>query len=343
MKQRADGRFVKVKKINGVSVSFYSKAKNEKLAQKDIEAQMLSYMAKESDAAKFGALANEWLTVKRETVGYKTYCTYKSALDRLADLRDMSIDKIQPSDVQSIINRLYHAGLSKTVILRAKGVISMVFDFAIGKNIKVYNFTCSIQIPKNAKRTERRALTDEEIEIVRSNVDNEFGFYAFFLMYTGCRRGEALALQWQDVDLDKGVITITKSVEYASNTGRIKAPKSKNGIRHIPILAPLTIYLTQKRGQNSEYIFGGSRMYSETMLKRRWDKYLKMTGLNITQHQLRHTYATMLYRAEIDAKTAQKLLGHSDVGTTLNIYTHIGQELDQKITGKLNEYLKNSI
>ena len=84
-------------------------------------------------------------------------------------------------------------------------------------------------------------------------------------------------------------------------------------------------------------------MYSETMLKRRWDKYLKMTGLNITQHQLRHTYATMLYRAEIDAKTAQKLLGHSDVGTTLNIYTHIGRELDQKIMGKLNEYLKNSM
>lgn len=75
------------------------------------------------------------------------------------------------------------------------------------------------------------------------------------------------------------------------------------------------------------------------MIKRRWEKCIKSVGLNITQHQLRHTYATLLYRSGIDAKTAQGLLGHSDVQTTLNIYTDIAEDIKKISVDKLNQFL----
>lgn len=338
MKPRKDGRYAKKKVINGKAVFFYSDEKTERAAQKDIDRQMLAYASKVEESENFGAIAEEWLSMKKDEVGHKTYLTYKETVSRLGSLANKKIDALQASDVQSIINRLYNQGYSKTVILRAKGVVSMTLDYAIGKNIKVYNFTRSVTIPRNAKRSERSALTDAEIETVAAHVNDEFGLYPFFLMYTGLRRGEALALQWRDVDMEHSIISISKSIEFSSAAGRTKAPKTESGVRQIPILAPLVPYL--KGGKTDEYVFGGSRHYSETMIRRRWDKYLSTTGLHITQHQLRHTYATMLYRAQIDAKTAQHLLGHSDVSTTLNIYTHIAKELDADVTAKINAYLQ---
>lgn len=75
------------------------------------------------------------------------------------------------------------------------------------------------------------------------------------------------------------------------------------------------------------------------MIRRRWHKYIKATGLNITQHQLRHSYATILYRAGIDLKTAKNLLGHADVQTTLNIYTHLEKEISQNTFDKINNFV----
>lgn len=339
MKPRKDGRYVKKKIIDGTPVYFYSDEKTERAARIDIDRQMLAYTAKTAESENFGVVANEWLAAKAETVGHKTYLTYKETVSRLEALADKKIDALQASDVQSIINRLYNHGYSKTVILRTKGVVSMILDYAIGKNIKVYNFTRSVTIPRNAKRAERSALTDAEIESVIDHVNDDFGLYPFFLMYTGLRRGEALALQWRDVDLEHGTISISKSIEFSSAAGHAKTPKTESGVRQIPILSPLVPHL--KGGNPDEYVFGGSRHYSETMIRRRWDKYLAATGLNITQHQLRHTYATMLYRAHIDAKTAQHLLGHSDVSTTLNIYTHIAKELDTDVANRINAYLQS--
>ncbi|MBQ7816775.1 MAG: tyrosine-type recombinase/integrase [Oscillospiraceae bacterium] len=81
----------------------------------------------------------------------------------------------------------------------------------------------------------------------------------------------------------------------------------------------------QPKGRKNDYIFSkdGSSPFVESTFKRAWKKYTEETGITATPHQLRHAYATMLYEAGIDEKLAQELMGHADITTTRNIYTHI--------------------
>lgn len=287
----------------------------------------------------FKELSDEWKNEKQKTVRYATFKSYISAVEKLSSLFDKFIEEISTDDVQKIINNLHEKAYSKSILLRVRLVYGMIVDFAISKNIKATNYIKQIKIPDNAVRRIRTALNDKEIETVNNSINKPFGLYAYLMLYTGLRRGEMLALQWKDIDKKRKMISITKSIEYIRNRPYIKEPKSKSGIRKVPILNNLMPYLQNSPEDKNFYVFGGENILSETMIRRRWYKYIKATGLNITQHQLRHSYATILYRAGIDPKTAQNLLGHADVQTTLNIYTHLEKEISQNTFDKINNFV----
>lgn len=339
MKKRDDGRWERKITIGGVRISFYSIEKTERAAFKDIEHKIDAYHKEISSVIKFGNIAEEWLHEKKSSVGGKTYITYTATIHKLTTISGRTIQELYPSDFQAIINDLHVKGYGKTILLRVRSVISMIYDYAISKNIITYNNAHTLRIPAGAKRKKRDALSDEEIAVVLSNSGSEFGLYPVLLLYTGLRRGEALALQWKDIDFTAKKIKVTKAVEFSNNQGKLKAPKSQNGIREVPLLDVLSDILPTDKNPE-DYVFGGNRIMSETMIRKRWAKYLKETGLSITQHMLRHTYATILYRANIDPKTAQALLGHSDVSTTLDIYTHISNSVTEKAKDSLNNLLK---
>lgn len=289
----------------------------------------------------FQRIAEEWQEEKQKTVGHTTYRTYIPTVKKLSPLFDKSVEEIVADDVQKIINDLYVKRYSKTILLRVRLVYGMIIDYAITKNIKATNYIKQIKVPENAIRRTRQALTDKEIEIVNNSINKPFGLYAYIMLYTGFRRGEMLALQWRDIDIKNKTISITKAIEYKHNRPYIKEPKSKSGIRKVPILDNLLPYLQNTPENKNLYIFGGDSILSDTMIKRRWSKYTKVTGLDITQHQLRHSYATILYKAGIDPKTAQNLLGHADVQTTLNIYTHLKEEISQNVFDRINSFVSS--
>ncbi len=186
------------------------------------------------------------------------------------------------------------------------------------------------------------------------------GLPVMIMLYAGLRRGEMLALQWEDVDIDKKLIHVTKSLCFLKNTSTIKTPKTKAGTRCVPIpnvlLAPL-IEAKKTSGTICPSVEGELMTY--TAYKRAWDSY--MNYLNVcaggfisdckqrpriqkmepfTAHMLRHTYATMLFDANVDVKSAQKFLGHSSVEVTLSIYTHLTQFKEDAAIEALNEHLE---
>ena len=165
--------------------------------------------------------------------------------------------------------------------------------------------------------------SDEDIQKVKTSVNCEFGFLALFLIYTGCRKGEALALQFKDIDIENKKIKITKSVYFESDRPKIKQPKTENGIREIPLLDVLIPHLP--KGKPEDYVFSpdGKTPYGQSTFNRHWKKYQEQSGVNATPHQLRHAYATLLYEANIDERLAMEIMGHADIATTRNIYTHI--------------------
>ena len=337
MKKRADGLYQKKVTINGKQKIVYGKT------QKEVNDK--AYQLKTAGIQKlhnFKQIADEMLDEKEKTVSATTIKRYRETLHHLSGLFSCNIEDLTVHDLKSLINEKYAEGLSKSSLLKIRNLYSLIAKFAVEKGLHITNYTSSITIPQNATQTERTALTYDEINIINQHVTDNFGLYPFTMLYTGLRRGELCALTWDHVDFGQKTISVVQSIEYIHNRPVLKSPKTKAGVRVIPILDILYPHLLNAyKAKNSDdiYVFGGSAPYSDTMMKRRWKKYISSVGLNITQHQLRHTYATLLYRAGIDAKTAQNFLGHADIQTTLNIYTHIDHEVNAAAANQLNSFL----
>lgn len=145
------------------------------------------------------------------------------------------------------------------------------------------------------------------------------------LLLTGMRRGEVLGLRWEDIDFDDKLIHVQQGVVYTDNAPLLTIPKTKKGYRSIPLDDRLVEHL--KPIQGTGYVIGGNEPITKsslTKLLRRVNKTIDMHGA--TPHILRHTYATLLNNAGVNPKTIQYILGHADISTTMNRYTHSSME-----------------
>ena len=175
------------------------------------------------------------------------------------------------------------------------------------------------------------------------------------LLYTGCRRGELLALDWQDIDREAGVIHITKKLNYAYGPApRLEYHlKSANGKRDIPLLQPLAEALPRNRigkifpNSKGEYL-------SQSELSTAWDSYCKDAGLTaqvvtkkgtieerpaVTPHCFRHSFSTICYEAGIDPKAAAAFLGDTE-SIMRDVYTELRARHKLTSADKVNDYLE---
>lgn len=203
------------------------------------------------------------------------------------------------------------------------------------------------------------------ISIIKNPVDKYFGLFAYLLLYTGCRKGEALALQYRDIDRKNKVIHVTKSVAYKDGMPYLKTTKTDAGTRDIILLGELSKRLP-RNGKADDYIFRqeNGKPLAMAAFDRRWLHYCKEAGLVTVEeiprvsvdgrkyvykkyrpflapHQLRHGYATILYEAGIDEITAKEFLGHVDISTTHQIYTHLRQKKKSSAAEILDKYIKS--
>lgn len=298
----------------------------------------------------FREVASEWSEIHMEEVGTRTWSNYRPHFDELVKkYNSVPISEVSPKDMLSDLNRMKAKGYSATVIKTKRTLYNQIMDYAVVKGYAEYNPLLSVKLPKNLPHSERRAPTDEEIKMIFNSVNAPFGFFAFLLICTGLRRGEALALTKGDIDLDKNIITVSKSLEYKNgNQPSLKTPKTKAGIREVPI--PPILHDKAKKYIDcltSDLLFpcpksnrnpGGGYMTAKAY-ETLWNKYLEATGLNITAHQLRHGTATILFEAGVDAHTAKSILGHSNISTTLEIYTELRDKQKAKSTELFNSAL----
>lgn len=322
----------------------------------------------------FGFWCDRWLKFQEVELTEERYNNYRVKLklirryspqfDMFADaesnktLGGYNIAKIRLFELQSALDKLAtlnpYTGkeTAKRTLSEYRRTIQAVFKYA--KNNRAIEFDPSeeLTVSKTAPKTERRALDREEQQRVLT-FEHEAQLPAMIMMYAGLRRGEVAALQWSDIDFRNKTITVTKAVNFKKN--KIKKPKTDDGTRIVPMPDVLFDYL--KRKKSSGYVVArNGKPLNENAWKNLLDKYMadmnaSVTGVSkfsknrvfvinlFTWHCLRHTYATILYDAEVDVLTAQKLLGHSDVKTTLEIYTHLSKEKEAHNIDKLNQFL----
>ena len=248
--------------------------------------------------------------------------------------------------IQKLLNDMANKDYSFSSIHKVKTLLSLVFDYAIVyENLQLHNFLSSIKMPKNAKKGVVTSPPEFVRDKIFENADKvEFGLWPLMLICTGLRRGEQDAVQRKDVDFEKNEIALNHSVEFIHNQPHIKdSLKTEESKMTVPILQKLKPYLTEacKDLEPDDFIFGGKKPLTETQIKKRWKKYCETIGYTFKGHQLRHAYALLLYEAGVDVKTAQRLLRHADIRTTMNIYTEFSKKMTDKSIKKVDKYIKS--
>lgn len=287
----------------------------------------------------FNDVADEWNEVHESEISHYTYSCYQAPLNDLkSEFENMQITDITSQDIQQLINSMHKKGFAKHTLALRKIVATQIFDYAIieKKGVK-FNPANAVKIPRSAPTKNIDIPSDKEINIVKQSVDAPFGLFAYLVLYTGCRRGEALALKWDDIDFENNLIHINKVVVFKYGKPEIKhRAKSKDGIRSVPLLAPLKNVL--KKGKGFIFNINGNPL-TLSQFNSKWNKYIRATGLTLSPHQLRHAFATICFDAGIEAKDASEILGHSKIQLTLDVYTHIRKSRKKETFDKLNNYL----
>jgi Site-specific recombinase XerD len=341
MKKRADGRFVETMTIDGKRKYFYG------LTEREVLRKIKDFTTVKARGSKFIDVASEWKEDHFKTIRNGTKTCYSPAYTRaVEEFGEEYIDTIETKDIYAFIHGIIKKGYSQKTVKTQKLVLNLIFNYAIVSGELDTNPTTAIRLPSNLPKTKREIPADDVIETVRNSVNCHFGLFAYFLVYTGCRRGEALAVRYEDIDFDNNAIRITKAAEWQGNHPSISLPKTEAGNREIILLDALSEKIPKNK---TGYLFASAdgKLMTSSAFKRHWERYRREAGLNkaaftVTPHQLRHAYATMLYEAGIDEKMAQELLGHANISVTRDIYTHIRKSKKEATAKQLNEHIKNS-
>ncbi len=357
--KRADGRFES--QVNCGYDEFGKRkrktiyGKNKREVEKNVREFKNSLERGEVSALKpitFEQMGNMWFEKYTSDLAETTIQRYKSVFNKqLIPIHNCKINKIDTNTVQVLLNSIAAEGYSTTVKL-SKVVMTKIFKRAVIAKYITSNPVRDAIMPKYEENTRRALTSNEMLAISKAEFSLKEKAYIYIGLYAGLRQGEILALTTKDIDLENEIISVNKTLTFSQNQAKIKdGTKTKNGIRNIPITEPLISVLKEymRLIKNDGFLFiqKDGNVYSKTAKKNLWEQILKKINkhlpcgceTNITTHYLRHNYATDLYKAGVGVKEAQYLLGHSNIKTTLDIYTELDkQNID---TSPLKEFWKN--
>lgn len=316
---------------SGKRIYFYGRT------QAEVKKKMLEYAVEKEQGPLFAIVADAWDTWHREATthnGHVMYAaSYRLAVETFGGRR---IATITTPEINRYIQQVAAKGFAQRTVKAHLTLLRMIFQYAVLQGHILHNPADKIPIPKGLKSTNRGLPPAEDIQRVISGLSAPFGLFAYLLLYTGLRRGEALALRYEDIDRPENMIHVSRAMYYDTNTPVIKETKTEAGVRSVPLLPPLAEALpSAKRG----LVFAGpdGGLLTQTMFRRRWVAYTKATGVTATPHQFRHLYATILAEAGIDEWITKEIVGHANITTTRNIYTHLREEQLAKAAGAIGQ------
>ena len=329
---------------------FYTK-KEAKLAADEIEKKINNTNFLDNENITFGEVYERWIANYKLTVKESSFhiveLQYKSRI--LPILGNKKINQITTIECQDLINYWYSIPLKYYKVLFNS--ITRIFKYAKQLKIVTDDPTSSVIIPKASRQFDtlehpRNYYTRDELRkfLEYAEKHEKYKFYVLFrlLAFSGMRKSEALALTWNDIDFDKSQITINKTL-ISTPKVEVSTPKTKNSNRIVFIdKKTLSILKEWKLKQKKNLLQKGFNALSPkqlifsnedngyiipTTIINPMNRIIRGNNLpHITVHGLRHTYATLAAQGGMSVKQLQAQLGHSDVQTTLNIYTSITDE-----------------
>ena len=260
------------------------------------------------------------------------------------------LSDIQRADVQNFVNDMAEKRLSMDYIKHIKGMLNSMFELALADDYIAKNPCKAIKLPKVETKKKRPATKEEYEAMVKVSKDHRLGFTIPLLFETGIRRGELLALTWDDVDFQKKRIHVTK--QYIESCGQGKAvlkhhTKTKAGMRYVPLSSNLVKLLKEERKKSKGFRFVVRKQEEDAMVNpsvyrkvfTTW-RYKANVGEDVTPHSARHYFGTNMHKSGIPTTMLSQVMGHADGTTTMDIYCHDSNEFDASDRKKIEEGLR---
>lgn len=302
---------------------------------------------------------NRWLRdAARPRVSRRTADGYAGLIDRylLPPLGHKRIDKLQPLDIQTAYGQMQARGLSARVVRHAHSVLHNALKQAVKWGLLSRNPSDLVELPK-VPHKERRVLSPSEAQdFLKAAAVMPHGLIFELALISGMRPEEYLALQWSDIDFERGTAQVRRALVWHKKSWSFEEPKTPRSRRTVFMPAPLLQRLAAHRRKQAEVrlklgavwqaldlVFCselGTPLQIPNLTYRYFRPILTKAKLpQIRLYDLRHSCATLLLIAEENPKVVSERLGHSTIVLTLDTYSHVLPTMQQGATARLEKLL----
>ena len=368
--------YLGVDKVTGkdVKTSITGMTKKE-VKQKTKEAEIAflqngSTRFQASNITTYKELASLWWESYKHTVKPNTQLNVRRLLDNhiLPLFGSYKLDKLTTPLIQNVVNKLAdktNKGEEGAFLYydSLHALNKRILQYGVVMQAIPFNPAREVILPRNTQKAKREKIKHFDNQELKKFLDyldslnlNKFRYYYEntlykFLLATGCRINEALALSWSDIDLDNAVVHITKTLNYKQETN---SPKSKTSLRDVDIDQATVSMLKQYRlrqtkeawkiGKSESVVFSDfihEYPNNRTLQTRLRTHFKRAKVTNIGFHGFRHTHASLLLNSGIPYKELQHRLGHSTLSMTMDIYSHLSKENAKKAVSFYETALKS--
>lgn len=313
-----------------------------------------------NDRITFGQFLDKWLEDSvKPGVRPRTYVSYEQLIrvHVAPTLGKIKLAKLTPGDTQSLMNRKLKDGLAPASVRKMHAVIRRALEVAYKWELVPRN-VATLAVPPRVKHFEVKPLSQEQttafLEAVKADRLEALYIIAVAL---GLRRGEALALRWEDIDLESGTLRVSHTLQNLHGGGwTLAEPKSRNSRRTLglPKFALAAIRDHRKRQLEEKILAGpqwqdhgfvfttpaGTPLDGQNFYRRCFKPLLIKAGLpDIRFHDLRHSCASLLLAQGVSPRVIMETLGHSQISLTMNTYSHVMPVLMREAADKMEAIL----
>ncbi|MGB8345096.1 MAG: tyrosine-type recombinase/integrase [Ktedonobacteraceae bacterium] len=297
--------------------------------------------------------------VHKPTLRITSYARYGTLLRKhiLPVIGHIQLQKLTAQQVQALYTRKVKEGMAPKTIQNIHGLLHKALDNALKWGLVPRNVCDAVSTPRLAHH-EIHPLTKEQAQqLVEEIRGHQLEALIVVALVTGMRQGELFALRWQDISFDDKTLQVCRTVSHLTRFGYVEnEPKTSRGRRMIVLPAFIIDLLKQHRERQAQArLKAGNKWIDKGLvfcnthgdylhpdyLMLRFHRLFDELGLpRIRFHDLRHSAATILLSIGIHPKVVQELLGHSQIGMTLDIYSHVLPSLQKEAMGKLDELFR---